>query len=95
MLTRTFAATLGPKGIRVNAIAPGAVATPMTAMLRTPEGEAAIQSMMKSHPSPTRRFFMEPSEISRLALFLASDASSALHGAVLVADQGLSATLPA
>lgn len=95
MLARTFAAALGPKGIRVNAIAPGAVATPMTAMLRTPEGEAAIQAMMKSHPSPTRRFFMEPSEIASLALFLASDASSALHGAVLVADQGLSATLPA
>jgi NAD(P)-dependent dehydrogenase (short-subunit alcohol dehydrogenase family) len=95
MLARTFAASLGPKGIRVNAIAPGAVATPLTAALRTPAGDAAIQSMMKSHPSPTRRFFMEPSEISSLALFLASDASSALHGAVLVADQGLSATLPA
>lgn len=95
MLSRTLAATLGPKGIRVNAIAPGAVATPMTAMLRTPEGEPAIRAMMKSHPSPSRRFFMEPAEISRLALFLASDASSALHGAVLVADQGLSATLPA
>ncbi|MCZ8132381.1 MAG: SDR family NAD(P)-dependent oxidoreductase [Steroidobacteraceae bacterium] len=94
MLARTFAATLGPQGIRVNAIAPGAVATPLTAGLRTPEGEAAIEAMMKSHPSPTRRFFMEPSEISALALFLASEASSALHGAVLVADQGLSATLP-
>jgi enoyl-[acyl-carrier-protein] reductase (NADH) len=38
---------------------------------------------------------MEPSEIASLAAFLASDASSALHGAVLVADQGLSATMPA
>jgi NAD(P)-dependent dehydrogenase (short-subunit alcohol dehydrogenase family) len=95
MLARTFAAALGPQGIRVNAIAPGAVATPLTAPLRTPAGDAAIRAMMKSHPSPTRRFFMEPAEISRLALFLASEASSALHGAVLVADQGLSATLPA
>lgn len=95
MLARTFAAQLGPKGIRVNAIAPGAVATPLTAALRTPEGSAGIQAMMKSHPSPSRRFFMEPSEIASLAAFLASDASSALHGAVLIADQGLSATMPA
>jgi NAD(P)-dependent dehydrogenase (short-subunit alcohol dehydrogenase family) len=95
MLARTFATTLGPKGIRVNAIAPGAVATPLTAALRTPEGSRGIQAMMKAHPSPTRRFFMEPSEIASLAAFLASDASSALHGAVLVADQGLSATMPA
>ena len=95
MLARTFAAALGPKGIRVNAIAPGAVATPLTAALRTPAGDEAIRAMMKSHPSPTRRFFMAPAEISQLALFLASDTSSALHGAVLVADQGLSATLPA
>lgn len=94
MLTRTLAAKLGPQGVRVNAIAPGAVATPLTAGLRTPEGETIIAAMMKSHPSPTRRFFMEPAEIANLALFLASDASLALHGAVLVADQGLSAALP-
>ena len=92
---RSVAVQLGPKGIRVNAIAPGAVATPLTAALRTPEGSAGIQAMMKSHPSPSRRFFMEPSEIASLAAFLASDASSALHGAVLIADQGLSATMPA
>jgi len=95
MLARTLAARLGPRGLRINAIAPGAVATPLTAPLQTPEGAGIIEQMMKSHPSPTRRFFMEPGEIARLVLFLASDASSALHGAVLVADQGLSAALPA
>lgn len=95
MLARTFATRLGPRGIRVNAIAPGAVATPLTAALQTPDGDAMIRAMMAKHPSPTRRFFMQPEEIASLALFLASDASSALHGAVLVADQGLSASLPA
>ena len=95
MLTRTLAARLGPRGLRINAIAPGAVATPLTEALQTPAGAAIIGQMMKSHPSPTRRFFMDPAEIANLVLFLASDASSALHGAVLVADQGLSAALPA
>lgn len=95
MLARTFATRLGPRGIRVNAIAPGAVATPLTAALQTADGDAMIRAMMAKHPSPTRRFFMQPEEIASLALFLASDASSALHGAVLVADQGLSASLPA
>lgn len=95
MLARTFATRLGPRGIRVNAIAPGAVATPLTAALQTPAGDEMIRAMMAKHPSPARRFFMQPEEIASLALFLASDASSALHGAVLVADQGLSASLPA
>ncbi len=95
MLARTLAARLGPRGIRVNAIAPGAVATPLTAPLQTPEGDAAIRAMMAKHPSPTRRFFMDPEEIAHLALFLASEASTSLHGAVLLADQGLSAALPA
>jgi NAD(P)-dependent dehydrogenase (short-subunit alcohol dehydrogenase family) len=95
MLARTLAAKLGPRGIRVNAIAPGAVATPLTAALQTPEGDAMIRSMMAKHPSPSRTFFMQPREMANLALFLASDASSALHGVVLVADQGLSAALPA
>jgi NAD(P)-dependent dehydrogenase (short-subunit alcohol dehydrogenase family) len=57
MLPSTFAASLRPKGIRVDVIAPGAVAMPATAMLRTPSGDAAIQAMIKPHPSPTRRFF--------------------------------------
>jgi NAD(P)-dependent dehydrogenase (short-subunit alcohol dehydrogenase family) len=95
MLARTLAARLGPRGIRVNGIAPGAVATPLTAALQTPAGDEMIRAMMAKHPSPTRRFFMQPEEIANLALFLASEASSALHGAVLVADQGLSAALPA
>ncbi|MFD2499579.1 SDR family NAD(P)-dependent oxidoreductase [Rhizorhabdus histidinilytica] len=52
MLARTLAAELGPRGIRINCVAPGSVATPLTAGLRTPEGERAIAALMENHPSP-------------------------------------------
>jgi NAD(P)-dependent dehydrogenase (short-subunit alcohol dehydrogenase family) len=93
MLARTLAAEQGPKGIRINCLCPGAVATPLTAGLRTPAGEGAIAALMASHPSPRRAFFMEPAQIADLILFLASPQSSALHGAVIAADEGLTATM--
>ena len=60
MLARTLAAELGAKGIRINCVCPGSVATPLTAGLRTPEGEQAIAALMKEHPSPRGAFFMDP-----------------------------------
>lgn len=93
MLARTLAAELGAKGIRINCVCPGAVATPLTAGLRTPEGESAIAALMDGHPSPRRQFFMEPEQIADLILFLLGPRSSALHGAVIAADEGLTATM--
>ncbi|EED34412.1 2,5-dichloro-2,5-cyclohexadiene-1,4-diol dehydrogenase [Luminiphilus syltensis NOR5-1B] len=93
MLTRTLAAELGPKGIRINCIAPGAVATPLTAGLRTPEGESAIAALMATHPSPNGRFFIDPEDMADIILFLCSDASKAIHGAVIPADEGLTAVM--
>jgi NAD(P)-dependent dehydrogenase (short-subunit alcohol dehydrogenase family) len=93
MLARTLAAELGPKGIRINCVCPGAVATPLTANLRTPEGEQAIAALMASHPSPRRKFFMDPEQIAELVCFLLDPRSSAVHGAVIPADEGLTATM--
>lgn len=93
MLARTLAAELGPKGIRINCVCPGAVATPLTANLRTPEGEQAIAGLMESHPSPRRQFFMDPEQIAELVCFLLDPRSSAVHGAVIPADEGLTATM--
>ena len=70
-----------------------AVATPLTAGLRTAEGEAAIAALMENHPSPRRQFFMDPAQIADLILYLASPRSSAIHGAVIAADEGLTATM--
>lgn len=93
MLARTLAAEQGPKGIRINCVCPGAVATPLTADLRTPEGEQAIAALMENHPSPRRQFFMDPAQIADVILYLASPQSSAIHGAVIAADEGLTATM--
>ena len=93
MLARTLATELGPRGVRINCVCPGAVATPLTAGLRTPEGEQAIAALMDGHPSPRRTFFMEPEQIANLVCFLLDDRSSAVHGAVIPADEGLTATM--
>ena len=93
MLTKTLAAELGSKGIRINCLCPGAVATPINAVLRTAAGEGAIASLMADHPSPSGRYFMEPEDMAEIALFLASDASRAIHGAIITADEGLTATM--
>lgn len=93
MLSRTLAAEQGSKGIRINCVCPGAVATPLTAALRTAEGEPAIAALMANHPSPRRKFFMEPSQMAELILFLCSPESSSVHGAVIAADEGLTAAM--
>lgn len=93
MLARTLAAELGSQGIRINCVCPGSVATPLTAGLRTPEGEQAIAALMKDHPSPRGAFFMDPAQMAEVICFLADAKSSAIHGAVIIADEGLTATM--
>ncbi|GHJ92425.1 oxidoreductase [Streptomyces sp. NE5-10] len=79
-LTKTAALELGPDGIRVNSVHPGAIATAMTAHLGT-----------ASHPAAPLGRVGEPEEVARLVAFLASDDSSYLSGAELAVDGGASA----
>jgi 3-oxoacyl-[acyl-carrier protein] reductase len=81
-MTKTLAKELGKKGIRVNAVAPGFIATPMTAAV--PE---KILEMMKEK-TPLRRLG-EPRDIANAYLYLASDEASFVNGAVLCVDGGL------
>jgi 3-oxoacyl-[acyl-carrier protein] reductase len=81
-MTKTLAKELGKKGIRVNAIAPGFIYTPMTATV--PE---KILDMMKEK-TPLKRLGT-PGDIANALLFLSSDDASFINGAVISVDGGL------
>jgi 7-alpha-hydroxysteroid dehydrogenase len=81
-LTRNLAFDLGPKNIRVNAIAPGAIKTDALATVLTPE----IEKAMLKH-TPLGRLG-EPSDIANAALFLCSPASVWISGQVLTVSGG-------
>lgn len=81
-MTKTWAKELGPKGIRVNAVAPGFIMTGMTDKM--PE---KILGTMAEH-TPLRRLG-QPIDIANAYLFLASDEASFVNGAVLSVDGGL------
>jgi len=81
-LTRNIAFDLGPKGIRVNAIAPGAIKTAALASVLTPE----IEKAMLKH-TPMGRLG-EGRDIANAALFLCSPASSWVSGQILTVSGG-------
>ncbi|MFB9963292.1 SDR family NAD(P)-dependent oxidoreductase [Sinosporangium siamense] len=83
-LTRELASDYGSKGIRVNAICPGAVETGMTRELFS-VGDEELMKPINSVPAGRHG---RPEEIAALALFLASEESSFIHGAAVVADGG-------
>jgi NAD(P)-dependent dehydrogenase (short-subunit alcohol dehydrogenase family) len=78
MLTKVLAQELATTGIRVNAIGPGYIETPMTALLRADEA----RSRMALGMTPMGRFG-RPEEIAATALFLASDDSAYFTGELL------------
>jgi 3-oxoacyl-[acyl-carrier protein] reductase len=81
-MTKTLAKELGRKGIRVNAVAPGFIETPMTS--KVPE---KILEMMKEK-TPLRRLG-ETKDVAYAYLYLASDEANFVNGAVLCVDGGL------
>jgi NAD(P)-dependent dehydrogenase (short-subunit alcohol dehydrogenase family) len=85
MLTRSMAAGCGAMNIRVNAISPGYVDTPMNAMIF---GNDELKAgFARGHATGLQT----PEEIAELVVFLASDASRSLTGAVLNCDRGWTA----
>lgn len=86
-LTRTLATEAGPHGIRVNAVAPGWIRTPMTGRHGT-EVQEQTEAVM-ARMSPLRRVG-EPEDIAQAVLYLASDASSFMTGQILRPNGGVS-----
>ena len=87
-LTKAAALTYGPQGIRVNAICPGDVDTPMAQEYfdAAPDPAALRQEVASKY---ALRRISSPREVAEAALFLASEASSFMTGAALVVDGGL------
>ncbi|WP_030609631.1 glucose 1-dehydrogenase [Streptomyces fulvoviolaceus] len=81
-MTKAAAAEFGPEGIRVNSVHPGFIRTPMVVDL--PDDHPVIQS------APLGRI-ADPSEVTALVLYLASDESSFSTGSEFVVDGGYSA----
>jgi NAD(P)-dependent dehydrogenase (short-subunit alcohol dehydrogenase family) len=89
-LTRSMSVDLAPRGVRVNAICPGTVYTPlMEPMLRARGGgDMAAGLALTVAKYPLGRLGT-PEEIAAVALFLACDDSSFLTGSVITADGGM------
>ena len=83
-LVRNLAAEWGPKGVRVNAIAPGLIKTEFARALWEDEKRAAE----RVSNTPLRRLG-EPRDIGGIAVFLASDAAAFITGQCIVADGGV------
>ncbi|WP_380231120.1 SDR family oxidoreductase [Kitasatospora paranensis] len=84
MLMQTLAQELAPKGIRVNAVAPGAIRTPInTSAWNTPEAEAALLTLI-----PYRRVG-DPEDIADAVTLLASDLMDYVVGTTLYVDGGM------
>ena len=85
-LTRDLGATLGREGIRVNAVCPGFVRTPLTETLTS--NNETYSKLLDLHPLGR---IAEPEEIASAILFLASDDASFVTGANLLVDGGYTA----
>ena len=90
-MTKTLAVELGPKNIRVNGIAPGAIEdTEGWSKLSPPKGKSDCTYL---DYNPIERLGKK-SDISELALFLVSDAASYITGTTILVDGGYTLTVP-
>lgn len=90
-LTKALALELGPQGVRVNAIAPGTVKTPLTQKMIaafSDERKTAYEQFVKQSFALGR--LGEPEEVSHLAVYLASPEAKWTTGSIFIVDGGLS-----
>ncbi|MET0426034.1 MAG: SDR family oxidoreductase, partial [Actinoplanes sp.] len=83
-LTRSWAAEFGPRGVRVNSVAPGVTLTPGNESARP-----VLDAMTASTPAGV---VVQPEDIAKGVAFLVSDDAAMVHGITLYVDGGISGT---
>lgn len=94
VLTKALAVELAPRGVRVNAVCPGDVDSPMIRYQAETFGggdpEGYLASLLAAYPQRPARF-IRPAEVAELIAFLASDRAAPITGAAISIDFGLTA----
>jgi NAD(P)-dependent dehydrogenase (short-subunit alcohol dehydrogenase family) len=92
-LTRALALELAPTGVRVNAVCPGDVDSPMLRGQAAASADPAayLDKLLRGYPQAGGARFIAPAEIAELIWFLAQPAATAITGANISIDFGLSA----
>lgn len=83
-LTRSWAAEFGPQGVRCNTVAPG--------VTRTPINEVAGDELDRLASGTPAGRTLEPTDIARAVVWLASGEAAHVHGVTLAVDGGISST---
>ncbi|MFP5394258.1 MAG: SDR family NAD(P)-dependent oxidoreductase [Gammaproteobacteria bacterium] len=86
-LSQTLAAELAPKGIRVNSIAPGPIATPLWGTVGLPAETLGVVAE-KINARLMKGTFGQPDDIAETSVFLASDGAKNIYGQEIVVDGG-------
>ena len=95
LLGKTLALDLAPHCVRVNTVSPGDIDTPMLAFQAQQYGNGDplgyYRSLLAKYPQGDKARFVQPGEVAELVYFLCQPAASAITGADLAIDLGLSA----
>lgn len=93
VLTKALALELAPQGVRVNAVCPGDVDSPMLRgqAAAQPDPERYLRGLLAGYPQGDSARFIRPDEVAELVWFLAQPAAAAITGANMSIDFGLSA----